>query len=63
VCRAVQIPVVASGGAGSVDDLGTVIRRGGASAAAAGSLFVFHGKYRAVLISYPTCQQLDAILA
>lgn len=63
VSQAVQIPVVASGGAGSVNDFADVIRRGGASAAAAGSLFVFHGKYRAVLINYPPADLLDAILA
>ena len=62
VSASVQIPVIACGGAGSLDDLATVTRRGGASAAAAGSLFVFHGKYRAVLISYPPPQTVDQIL-
>ncbi len=49
----VQVPVIASGGAGSVDDIDKAINQAGASAVAAGSLFVFHGKHRAVLISYP----------
>jgi cyclase len=53
VTAAVGIPVVACGGAGTLDDLVTVIRAGGASAAAAGSMFVFQGPHRAVLISYP----------
>lgn len=53
VVEAVSIPVIACGGAGSIEDLGKAINEGKASAAAAGSLFVFHGKYRAVLISYP----------
>lgn len=53
VVGAVTVPVIALGGAGSVQDLSDAIRIGGASAAAAGSLFVFHGKHRAVLISYP----------
>jgi cyclase len=54
VSSAVDIPVIACGGAGSLDDLATVVRDGGASAAAAGSLFVFHGRHRAVLVTYPT---------
>jgi cyclase len=54
VAGIVDIPVVAGGGAGSLDDVVAAIQAGGASAAAAGSLFVFHGKHRAVLITYPT---------
>jgi imidazole glycerol-phosphate synthase subunit HisF len=53
VADAVTVPVIALGGAGSVKDLEDAVKIGGASAAAAGSLFVFHGKHRAVLISYP----------
>lgn len=53
VADAVTLPVIALGGASSVRDLSDAIKVGGASAAAAGSLFVFHGKHRAVLISYP----------
>ena len=54
VAALVDIPVIACGGAGSLDDLVAVVREGGATAAAAGSLFVFHGRHRAVLITYPT---------
>jgi len=54
VASAVDIPVIACGGAGSLVDLATVVREGGAAAAAAGSLFVFHGRHRAVLITYPS---------
>ncbi len=53
VSEAVSVPVVACGGAGSHEDLRRVVQEGGASAAAAGSLFVFIGKHRAVLISFP----------
>lgn len=53
VVEAVSIPVIACGGAGCVEDLEKAINEGKASAAAAGSLFVFHGKYKAVLITYP----------
>ncbi len=57
VAHAVKIPVVACGGAARVDDfLGAV--RAGASAVAAGSMFVFMGKHRAVLISYPSASDL-----
>ena len=63
VSSSVRIPVVASGGAGSLEDLAAAIRQGGASAAAAGSLFVFHGKHRAVLITYPTYERRSQLFA
>jgi imidazole glycerol-phosphate synthase subunit HisF len=50
---AVHIPMTVLGGAGSLEDISLVIRQHGIIGAAAGSLFVFKGKYRAVLISYP----------
>ena len=62
VSAQVQIPVIACGGAGAPDHLVQVIKQGGAAAAAAGSLFVFHGRYRAVLINYPSAQSLQEIL-
>ena len=48
-----DIPVVACGGAGKMEDFLDVIKNGHASAAAAGSYFVFKGVHRAVLINYP----------
>jgi imidazole glycerol-phosphate synthase subunit HisF len=63
VVAAVSIPVVACGGAGSTADFATVTKDAGASAAAAGSLFVFQGKHRAVLINFPARAQLDAIMS
>jgi cyclase len=54
VAQSVDIPVVACGGAGSTADLVAAVRDGGAAAAAAGSMFVFHGRHRAVLITYPS---------
>src|SRR5215467_3378500 len=62
VTDAVTIPVVACGGAGKLEDVNEVLDKGAASAAAAGSLFVFHGKHRAVLISYPSKQELEGTL-
>jgi len=60
VVDAVSVPVVACGGAGSVADLEAAVNAG-ASAAAAGSMFVFHGRHRAVLISFPTPQELAGL--
>jgi len=53
VVRSVGVPVVACGGAGKLDDMRDVINLANAASAAAGSLFIYHGKHRAVLISYP----------
>ena len=53
VVAAVKVPVIALGGARHVADLGLAVRTGGAHAVAAGSIFVFNGPHRAVLISYP----------
>lgn len=54
VSSAVSVPVVACGGASGIDDFVAAVHEGGASAVAAGSLFVFVGPHRAVLINYPT---------
>jgi cyclase len=62
VAEAVSIPVVACGGAGRLSDFADAVGKGGASAVAAGSMFVFHGKHRAVLISYPAIQELEGVL-
>lgn len=59
VASAVSIPVVAIGGAGSLEHLSQAIREGGASAAAAGSMFVFYGKFRAVMIQYPSRNKME----
>ena len=56
------VPVVAVGGAGGVNDLASAVKVGGAAAAAGGAMFVFHGPHRAVLISYPTPQEIFGAL-
>lgn len=61
VCEAVSIPVIACGGAGSINDFLEAVKIGGAAAVAAGSIFVFQGKYKAVLINYPTIKELEKI--
>ena len=49
----VSTPMSVLGGAGSLDDIGKLINKFGIIGAAAGSLFVFKGVYKAVLINYP----------
>jgi imidazole glycerol-phosphate synthase subunit HisF len=53
VADAVPVPVIANGGATSVADFSAAVRVGRASAVAASSMFVFQGKHRAVLLSFP----------
>lgn len=53
VSTSVTVPVIACGGAGNIDHFAQAVQDGGASAVAAGSLFVFIGPHRAVLINYP----------
>lgn len=55
-------PMTVLGGAGSLQDLGKVIERFGLIGVAAGSLFVFKGVYRAVLINYPNRSEKDALI-
>ena len=55
------VPVVVCGGAGTLEHLRAAVLDGGASAVAAGSMFVFHGKHRAVLINYPKATELEKI--
>ena len=57
VADSVTVPVVACGGAGNIQHLAEAIKAG-ASAAAAGSMFVFQGPLRDVLISYPAQEDL-----
>jgi len=61
ITHKVKIPVIALGGAGSLLDLRKVVFEGGASAAAAGSLFVYYGRLRAVLINYPSQEELTSL--
>lgn len=61
VADAVSVPVIAHGGAGRLEDFTLAVKDGHASAVAAGSLFVFHGKHRAVLITYPKRSELEGL--
>ena len=60
VSSKLEIPVVAIGGAGTIQHLAEAINEG-ASAVAAGSMFIFQGVHNAVLISYITTEQLEAV--
>ena len=62
IADAVTIPVVACGGAGNLGHIAEAITQGHASAGAAGSMFVFQGPLRGVLISYPAPQELKKLL-
>lgn len=62
VSKAVRVPVVACGGAGSLAHMAAAIQQGQASAVAAGSMFVFHGRHRAVLINYPSPEEIQGLL-
>jgi imidazole glycerol-phosphate synthase subunit HisF len=59
VSSAVRVPVVAHGGAGSVADFEEAVVRGGCSAVAAGSMFVFSARGEGVLITYPSESELE----
>jgi cyclase len=63
VRQAVTVPTTFLGGAGSLAHVGELVSSVGVVGAAAGSLFVFKGVYRAVLINYPSEAEKDAILA
>lgn len=62
VRSATSLPMTILGGAGSLNDIGQLVRACGVVGAAAGSLFVFKGPYRAVLISYPSQSQKETLI-
>jgi cyclase len=61
VAEAVSIPVIACGGAAHVRDCVNIVKQTSVSAASAGSIFVFQGPHRAVLIKFPSDQELKAL--
>lgn len=60
--RAISLPLTVLGGAGSLEHVGQLIKACGVVGAAAGSLFIFKGRYKAVLINYPTPAQKEALI-
>jgi cyclase len=63
VRRETTLPITILGGAGTLEHITTLWQAQGIMGAAAGSLFVFKGKYRAVLINYPNQEEKAALLA
>lgn len=63
VTRAVGLPVIACGGAGSLQDVRSAVSEGGASAVAIGSMAVFQGKDLGVLIKFPTRKDQETAFA
>lgn len=61
VTRAVDIPVIAQGGAASLPDFQAAVHSAKASAVAAGAFFTFHGKHKAVLLTYPAYEELEKL--
>lgn len=61
ITATVTMPVVACGGASSIDDFALAVKNASVSAVAAGSLFVFHGPHKAVLVNYPDLKTLEKI--
>ncbi len=63
VTNAVGLPVIATGGAGSLKDVRSAVTEGGASAVAIGSMAVFQGKDLGVLIKFPSRQDQELAFA
>ncbi len=63
VAQSLTIPVIANGGAGSLEDICKVVKDGKASAVALGSMVVFQGKDLGVLVNFPDRKKLEAQLA
>jgi cyclase len=61
--QSISVPLTALGGAGKLEHIGSLIREFGIIGAAAGSLFVFKGIYRAVLINYPVPADKDTLVS
>lgn len=59
IATAVDVPVVACGGANGIQDITDAVKIGKASAVAAGSLFVYQSKNKGVLISYPRPDEMN----
>jgi cyclase len=62
VTRRVSIPVIANGGAGTLEHIGDAVHRGGASAVALGSMVVYQGKDLGVLVNFPDDADLSRTL-
>jgi cyclase len=57
----INIPITALGGAGGLHHFKSVVNEGGNIGLAAGSMFVFKGKHRAVLLNYPSFEEKEEL--
>ncbi len=62
IANKVKIPVIANGGAGNIEHIGEVIKKGNASAVALGSMVVYQSKGMGVLVNFPDKQKLEEAL-
>lgn len=62
VRKEISVPLTILGGAGSLEDIGGLISKFGIIGASAGSLFVFRGVYKAVLINYPSLEAKEDLI-
>jgi cyclase len=62
ISQDIKVPVIINGGAGSVSDFSKAINEAKVSAVSAGSIFVFNGPHKAVLITYPEYEELESKL-
>jgi len=62
IADAVRVPVIANGGAGSIEHIGDVVKKGNASAVCLGSMVVYQQKGMGVLVNFPDKGKLQKIL-
>ncbi len=59
ISKDIKVPVIINGGAKDISDFSKAIKECGVSAVSAGSMFVFNGPHKAVLITYPEYEKLE----
>ena len=62
ISNAVNIPVIANGGASSIEDIGKAVKEGQASAVGLGSMVVYQNKGMGVLVNFPETEKLNRVL-
>lgn len=62
ISNAINIPVIANGGASSIEDIGKAVKQGYASAVSLGSMVVYQSKGMGVLVNFPNKENLNTIL-
>ena len=62
ISNAINIPVIANGGASSIEDIGKAVKKGNASAVSLGSMVVYQNKGMGVLVNFPDTEKLNKVL-